>query len=469
MHKKPNILVIMSDQHDPKVTGCYGDRVVHTPCLDRMASEGITFDACYTNSPLCVPARLSFTAGKYINRIGIWGNHFTLPSNDYPSLPRILKESGYESVLSGKMHYRAGHRYGFSELFPSVYNPFETDEYLAPRRKFDDVSSKAKNWSDRVADFRVGDRSKVLDHDRLVTQHATQFLKNRKASDKPFFMLAGYISPHFPLTVPSEFFDKVRDRVPMPHLPKGAIDRLPTNYQHLRRGFGLVDIKDEEIKLGRECYWALISWMDNEIGKILNSMPSEIAENTIVIYTSDHGENKGDHGLWWKSNMYEHSARVPLIVRYPERWKGSQRRASVCSLVDVVQTILELGGEESPDDWNGDSLVDLLDDAKASWKNFAASEYFAHHIGSGFSMWRHENYKYVYHTRFDEEHGPERELYDLSIDSGEFNNLADQPEFQTRIQEMHSRMVKELGQDPEKSEAICRKMRHPAKVKVTGV
>jgi choline-sulfatase len=464
LNKKPNILVIMSDQHDPKVTGCYGDAVVHTPHLDRLASEGVTFDACYTNSPLCVPARLSFTAGKYINQIGIWGNHFTLPSDGYPSLPRVLNESGYETFLSGKMHYRAGHRYGFSELFPSVYNPFETDEYLTPRRKFSDVSVKAKGWRDRVADFRVANHSKVLDHDRLVTQHAVQFLEKRQSSDKPFFLLAGFISPHFPLTVPQEFYSRVHGRVPMPNVPQGCLDRLPTNYHHIRRGFGLVDVKDEETKLGRECYWALVSWMDNEIGKILNSIPPDIRENTIVVYTSDHGENKGDHGLWWKSNMYEHSARVPLIVRWPERWKGGQRRASVCSLVDLTQTIIQFGGAESPEDWNGDSMVGLLDDPKASWKNCAASEYFAHHIASGFSMWRQDNYKYVYHTRFDEDHAPERELYDLNIDPGEFDNLADQPEFQSRIQEMHLKMVKELGRDPEESESICRKICETQKV-----
>ena len=115
--EKPNILVIMSDEHDPGVLGCYGDPTVQTPNFDRLAAEGVVFDACYTTSPLCVPARLSFTAGKYISRVGAWSNSCWLPSDEMPSLPRVLTASGYESILAGKMHYDASRRYGFTDLY----------------------------------------------------------------------------------------------------------------------------------------------------------------------------------------------------------------------------------------------------------------------------------------------------------------------------------------------------------------
>ncbi|MFB6219771.1 MAG: sulfatase, partial [Halobacteriaceae archaeon] len=170
-------------------------------------------------------------------------------------------------------------------------------------------------------------------------------------------------------------------------------------------------------------------------------------ENTVVIYTSDHGENKGDHGMWWKNCMYDHAASVPLIVSWPERWAGGQRRTEVCSLVDVVQTIAELGGADAPDQWDGDSLVGLLDDPGADWPDFALSEYYAHNTASGFTMYREGRYKYVYHARYDDDHGPEEELYDMREDPGEFENLADsRPETRERL---HEAMLDELGEHPD--------------------
>lgn len=119
---RPNILLIMSDEHDPAVTGCWGDRLVHTPHLDDLASRGVTFDAACGNSPLCVPSRLSFTASKYVSRCAAWNDECRLTSDDGPSLPRILNAAGYESYLCGKQHYHASHRYGFRELFAAWTN-----------------------------------------------------------------------------------------------------------------------------------------------------------------------------------------------------------------------------------------------------------------------------------------------------------------------------------------------------------
>jgi choline-sulfatase len=452
--RKPNILLIMSDEHDPRVTGCYGDPLVRTPTLDGLANRGILFDSCYTSSPLCVPARLSFTAGKYVSRIGAWNNESSLPDN-YPSLPGLLNAAGYESILNGKMHYAENCRYGFRELFPAHCNT-RIASLKKVRRNVADLSINIDNWSKRCKDFRVGDKSKVIKQDTRVTENGMKFLSERKADDKPFFMLAGYLAPHFPLVVPEEFYKPFEGKVPLPSFPPELIKTLPTNYQHLRRGFGTIDIPEDIVKKGRELYWGFVSWLDNEIGKLLSAMPPDVASNTVVIYTSDHGENKGDHGLWWKNNMYEHSARVPLIVSWPEHWKGGQRRAGVCSLLDVVQTIAELGGAKTPDDWDGDSLSTYLGNGNAPWKDFAVSEYYGHYVVSGITMIRQGKYKYVYHAKPDETCEAERELYDLESDPGEIKNLANNPEEKSRIQQMHAAMVKELGRDPEETEKIYR-------------
>lgn len=452
---RPNILVIMSDEHNAAVTGCYGNTTIRTPHLDRLAARGVTFDACYCNSPLCVPSRASFTAGKYISRVGAWNNDSDLPRTDYPSLPRLLNAAGYQSYLCGKQHYDRTRRHGFRDLGVVGHN-VSIKTGRGGRRDADDLAPTL-GYSERFDHFHSGDDSEVLRHDRAVTATAAAFLRSRSPDDPPFFLFAGYLAPHFPLVVPEAYWRHYAGRVPPPTLPEGHLASLPRNYRHLRVGFRVTDVPDEIVRRGRELYHGLTEWVNHEIGTVLNTLQaSALAENTVVIYTSDHGEHMGEHGLWWKNAMFEQAARVPLIVSWPARWAGGQRRAAVCSLVDVVQTIAALGGATVPDDWDGDALLPWLDDPHAPWKDFAVSEYYAHNIASGFVMYRSGAYKYVYHTAPDDQHPAERELYDLRADPGEFANRAADPAQAERVAAMHAAMVAELGEDPEVTEARCR-------------
>ena len=455
--KPPNIIVFMSDEHNASVTGCYGNPVVRTPNLDRLAAEGVTFDAAYTNSPLCVPARLSFTAGQYISRCGAWSNNCRLPTDTYPSLPRRLEAAGYESMLCGKMHYDRSRRYGFREVGGTFYSNQYEKTGRGGRRRAGDRTSHTASRDSRFAKFHPGNHSEILDHDRRVTHGAARFLATRRRSDKPFFLLVGHLAPHFPLIVPRSYWERYRGRVPMPVLPQGHLASQPLNYQHLRRGFGVVDTEPAVVRKGRELYYGLTQWLDNEIGKVLDALAqSRVAHNTVVVYTSDHGENLGEHGLWWKNCMYECAARTPLIVNWPRRWAGGQRRTRACSLVDLVQTVAELAGAEPSEDWNGDSMCDWLDDRRTSWKDMAVSEYYAHNIASGFAMLRAGRHKYVYHSPANGRRRPQRELYDLTDDPGEFTNLAARPEHERRIERMHRALVKELGAEPDEAEQRCR-------------
>jgi len=452
--RKPNILVIMSDEHNVGVTGCYGNRIVQTPNLDKLARAGTVFENCYCNSPLCVPSRLSFTSGKYISRVGAWSNACWLPDADYPSLPRILSEAGYESILCGKMHYDNTRRYGFREIGGNMNGSFKTGR--GNRRKPDNLVP-APGISKRFDEFHAGDQSSILNHDRKVTAATVEFLNRRGTQDKPFFMIVGYLAPHFPLIVPQQYWDRYKGQVPMPVIPEGHLESLPRNYKHLRIAFNNEDVPDDVVRKGRELYYGLTHWLDVEIGKVLASLAeSGASDDTIVIYTSDHGENMGEHGLWWKNAMFEHAARVPLIVSWPARWAGRQRRAGACSLVDVVQTIAELGGVDAPGDWNGDSMVKWLDDPQTKWKDLAVSEYYAHNIASGSAMIRMGRFKYVYHAQADAEHPAERELYDLDADPGEFHNLANDPEHRDCVEKMHAALVAEVGESPDETERRCR-------------
>jgi choline-sulfatase len=450
---QPNILVIMSDEHNASVLGCYGNKIIRTPNLDGLASQGVVFESCYCNSPLCVPSRLSFTAGKYASRVSAWNNNCRLPA-DSPSLPRVLNAAGYESFLCGKMHYDAHCRYGFTDIGGNMNRAEMTG--FGNRRPAGKVQP-SPGYSSRFKEFRTGEVSPNMRHDKAVTAGVLEFLKQRKAGEKPFFLLAGYLTPHFPLIVPEAYYAHYKDKVPMPVIPEGFLDSLPLNYQHLRVGFHVENVPPDVVKKGRELYYGLTEWMDNEAGRVLAALAaSAAASNTVVIYTADHGENMGEHGLWWKNAVYEQPTHVPLIVSYPARWAGGQRRAGACALVDVVQTIADLGGAKVPADWNGNSMVPWLDRADVAWKDRAVSEYYAHLIASGYAMIRSGQYKYVYHTAADAEHPAQRELYDLKADPGEFHNLAALPEHKALIVKLHAALVKEVGEEPEATERQCR-------------
>ncbi|MDA3963510.1 MAG: sulfatase-like hydrolase/transferase [Planctomycetota bacterium] len=452
----PNILVIMSDEHDAAVTGCYGDQLVATPHLDRLAASGVTFDACYCNSPLCVPSRLSFTAGRYVSQVSAWQNSSALPSDTMPTLPHILRQAGYTPYLCGKQHYDARRRYGFEEIPVAPSHNTAHKNGRGARRVVTDQSVNAPNWHQRAAEFQPANAGGHLDHDRAVTTAACRFLRDYQTAQNPFFLFAGYLSPHFPLLAPANLVARLRGKLPQP-IPARPFAEQPYNLQHHQLGFGTMAASAHDIQNGRELYWALTEWFDNEVGQLLGALAnSAVADNTIVVYTSDHGENKGDHGLWWKNCLYDHAARVPLIVSWPARWAGGQRRSGACSLVDLVATIAELAGTESHESWDGDSLINYLDSDQADWKDCAISEYYGHNICSGMTMYRSGPWKYIYHARIDANHGPQRELYHMTNDPTEQINLAEDPKQAARIAELHAAMVAELGAEPDAIEQRSR-------------
>ena len=447
MSQQPNILFIMSDEHDAAVTGCYGDDLVRTPNLDQLAADGIRFESCYTPSPLCVPCRLSITAGKYVSRCGAWQNQSMLESDDIPSLPRVLRSAGYTPYLCGKQHYERSRRYGFVDLIPSM-NPHKKSglgNYRDPR----DETNIDKSWDGRFKEFYTSEDSGIMSHDRQVTDTAAQFLKDYDPSQGPFYLHAGYLAPHFPLIVPEDIYNYYKGKTPAP-IPALPFEDQPFNYRQQQLGFGTRKVTDEQVQYGRELYWALTDWFDQEVGRLLSALKdSDVADNTVVIYTSDHGENKGDHGMWWKNCLYDHGARVPLIVSWPKRWTGGQRRTEACSLLDVVQGIAELAGTSCPDDWDGDSILPWLDDANHQWKDLAVSEYYGHNRSSGITMIRHDGWKYVYHARFDDEYGPQYELFNMQEDPQETNNLANDPRCVELRERLHHMMLDEIGDHPD--------------------
>jgi choline-sulfatase len=451
----PNLVFLFSDEHNARVLGAYGSPLARTPHLDGLAERGVVFESAYCASPLCGPSRLSLTAGKYASRVGAWGNRSWLPGDDVPSIARVMRAAGYDAVLCGKQHYDATRRYGFREITDLRSNRYHKTG-IVNRRDPDDLRPPPE-LAKRFSNFRVGKDSPVLRHDRTVAASAVDFLRKRGRGEAPFFLLVGFLAPHFPLIVPEPYWMPYQGRVPAPEIPDGQLASLPRNYQHLRLGFRMTDVPPDVVQRGRELYHGLVTWLDEQVGTVLDALArSRFADDSVVVYAADHGENLGEHGLWWKNCMYEHAARVPLVVSWPARWAGGQRRSGACSLLDLVQTFADLGGAATPDDWDGDSLLPWLDDPQHAWKDRAAAEYFGHNVASGFAMLRRGRWKYVYHTRPSPRHEPERELYDLTADPGEFSNRAGRPEHAALVAELHAALVAELGEDPDEAEARCR-------------
>ena len=484
---KPNVLVIMSDEHGAMFSSVAGHPLIKTPNMERLAAEGVTFDDAYCNSPLCVPSRASFLTGKFVSNVkGGWDNAMPL-GPDALTWPYLLRSQGYTTALDGKMHFLVpGALHGFQRQL--TREPHKDNKHFIHRWRVDglstrganveeqsnerrdrnrnedeDASGRSENTSELSIKFpptaesagRYEDpsnagpgRSEVIEFDDEVETAALAYIKEQARQEEPFALCVGFLAPHFPFKVPEPYFSMYYpERTDLPNIPSGHIENLPPAARRLRQMFGYGPYTDDELMRTRAAYYGMITYIDAKIGRILDALEEQgLAENTLVIYTTDHGEMLGEHGLFRKMNFYEQSARVPLQMRLPGVLPAGLRIPQVVSLVDVVPTMLELCGV-SPARWflDGDSLLPLIRGDDASWKNEAFAEHIAHGTDRARAMIRMGKWKLCYG------HGdpPELELYDLHADPGEFDNLADHPEVRDIRERLLARIRKEWT-DPDR-------------------
>ena len=418
-----NILFIMSDEHSRRVLGAYGNNYVQTPNMDRMAAEGALFENAYCNCPICVPSRASFATGRYVNEIGYWDNAFPYTGTP-PSFGHRLHETGHRCDSIGKLHYRTTEDpNGFdNEILPlHVLNGKGDIQGMLRRPPAKRMATKQLS-----GDAGRGD-STYLGYDRNIREEAIRWLEGEAASpsEKPWCLFVSFVCPHFPLVAPPEFFDLYPlDKVPMPTLqsPEDFPDhpvlrelRAVQNYHdHFR--------DEEHIRTAVAAYHGMVSFLDDNIGKVLAALKKTgLDENTVVVYTSDHGDNLGTRTFWGKSNMYEELAGVPMLMKGPGIAAG-QRIKTPVSLVDGYPTIVEAVGETlTPAEQKlpGKSLLRLLDSQDEDRTVFC--EY--HAVGSitGVFMVRYGRYKYVHYE------GYRPQLYDLEADPMETRDLALEP------------------------------------------
>jgi choline-sulfatase len=420
---KPNILLVMVDQLAPAFLPVHGRAGAKAPNVERLAAEGVVFDSAYCNSPLCSPSRASFMTGCLPSRTGVYDNAADFPA-DLPTFAHHLRLAGYRTILSGKMHFCGPDQlHGFEERLTTDIYPADygwTPDWDRPQERpswYHDMSS--------VIDAGVCVRTNQLDFDDEVSFAAERALYDhvRGADARPFCLVVSFTHPHDPFVITQDYWDLYRDEaIAMPRVSM-APEPLDPHSRRLRDGAEMSEtaVTEAQIRSARRAYFGAISYVDAKLGQLLGVLETMgLRQDTVVMFTSDHGEMLGERSLWYKMNWFEGAARVPLILSYPARYAARRVGASV-SLADVLPTLVELAGGDAAfhAGIDGRSLVPHCEGRAGH--DEVIGEYLAEGAIAPLVMIRRGAWKFV-HSPVDPD-----QLYDLSRDPDELANLAMDP------------------------------------------
>lgn len=435
---KPNILLIVADQFRGDCLGCAGHPDVLTPNLDFLAANGTLFTKAYTPDPICVPARATMITGRYPHKCtGKKGNAGKVKDTEL-KLPAFLSENGYETYASGKLHYvpysppgtpRLLNGFQHAALAESgrILGQFDPKNSLRGVEDYSDFLEDS-GWKGYTRAHGLGNNDihpaasplpAELHVDSWVASKAMDFLDDHRKTcpKKPFFLNVGFPKPHSPYDPPKPY-DSLYDprKISKPALQKDALPRAPHSHiSKYKHGFNY--LSPEAVQVARAHYFGLIHFQDKQIGRILEYLKRNgLYENTVIIFTADHGDMMGDFGFFFKSCMYEGSIRIPLIVSWPEKLKKAQVSNALVGLQDIVPTLLDIAEMEKPENLDGISLLSILLGKTDSVRGKIVS--YSLDKPNQTYMITDGRYKYVY----NEINGIE-ELYDLKCDPAEEMNL----------------------------------------------
>jgi choline-sulfatase len=424
-----NVLLILSDEHSSKVLGCYGNPVVRMPHLDALAARGTLFTNAYTNSPVCVPARASMATGKYLNQIGFWDNADPYDGS-ITSWHHRARAAGHRTTAIGKLHFRSHEDdNGFSEELLTMHVAEGKGDLMGLVR--DELPERGN--AAKMANLAGPGESSYTRYDRQITAGACAWLEARGrehalgAAGKPWVLKVSLVAPHFPLTAPDAYYWHYFNdpALPMPKLYRA--DERP-DHPFLREyatsfAYDKHFVDETAVRRAIAGYYGLCSFLDDNIGRLLAVLEATgLSEVTQVIYVSDHGDNLGARGLWGKSNMYEESVAVPLIMAGPGVPVARICRTPV-SLVDIFPTVLSTLGvpRVAEDDLMPGRSLNVILAAPDDPERVVFSEYHGMGSTSAAYMVRKGRYKYVHYV-----HRP-TQLFDLATDPEEFLDRAANP------------------------------------------
>lgn len=416
---KPNVLFVVVDDLRNSL-GCYGDATVKSPNVDRLAKRGMRFDRAYCQYPVCNPSRTSFLTGLRPDTTRILENNtqFRSVMPDVVTLPELFKKSGYFTASLGKIFHRG-------LTMEDVRAEMDDRRSWDVARYFSSTPTGLKGEGRNMTDGRLqwchwiaAEGTDEDQPDGQIAAEAVRLLEEKR--DKPIFLAVGFHKPHDPFIAPKKYFDLYPlDKLPLAQDPPGRSADPPLA---IPSGFDFSKFTDRERREFKRSYLAGVSFMDAQLGKLLDAMDRKrLWENTVVVFLGDHGYHLGERGWWNKNTLFELSARAPLIAYAPKMRAGGRSSERLVEFVDLYQTMAELAGLTAPQNLEGINLRPLLDDPWRPWKKAAFTQ-VRRGREAGYTA-RTERWRYT------EWAGGARgaELYDHSRDPGEYRNLADDP------------------------------------------
>lgn len=450
LEQRPNVLILMSDEHRADVSGFAGDAVVRTPTLDWLSSTGVTFDNAYTPSPVCVPARQSIMAGQYPHTTGCECFHQDLQSG-HMTYARRFSQYSYNTVCAGKLHHRgpdqlqgwtcriAGDTKLNSEFAERLINTNKNSEY-------------SLKWTDAKELARAGvGHGPHQDDDQFTLNAALNFIRryfidseyDNATPDDPLMLKVSFARPHYPYFTDQDRFEYYLNRVQL-FTGQEVFEHPVLAEKNLTPG---VDVCERDIRRALAAYYGMIESMDDDFQKILNALEfaGQNLDDWIIVYLSDHGEMLGEHCVWEKFKFFEGSVRTPLVIRWPKRFAGGSRVTENVSLCDLFATLCDMCDLPVPEGLDSRSLAPLMDGDAVGWDNIVSAEYWGTHL-----MIKRDHLKYQWY-------GPDvpEVLFDLKSDPGETTNCISESQYQEAITYFRNeRVARGFGVDETVAENI---------------
>ncbi len=452
---RPNILFICSDQHRADAMGCAGHPQVETPNLNRLAATATQFIRAYAAAPICGPCRSAMLTGRTVAHCGVLTHGHMHRQMGLPTMGTVFRSAGYATAAFGKLHVAGEddeHDLGFDERALRVYTPMKNDyqhtiglekfwqycSYLPQYKPHPDARER-HGYNLENKPIQLEDEL-ILDH--MVADQAIEFLQRHSdhrspiTDDHPFFLYVGLEKPHNEMYAPKRFHDLYDPaRMTLPKNRRFDRSRLPDTICD-NPDFPIADgLADDQMRQATAAYYANVSYMDEQAGRVLDALDDlGLRDNTIVIYSSDHGENLFNHQIVQKHCFFEESVRVPLIVRIPGVTEAGMTRTQFASLLDLLPTFCNACNIEPPQELDGQSLLPAITD-NVPLHDAVFSEYYS--AGIPERMIRTERWKYVH------SHGDLHQLYDLENDPHENMNLIDDPAHADICKQLDTRLCRD--------------------------
>ena len=440
MTGQPNILLIEADQMAAFPLDFYrpeGQAI--TPHLSALASDGVVFENAYCNSPLCSPSRASKFTGRLPTSHEVWGNGAELPS-ETPTLMHFLRSSGYRTVCSGKCHFvGADQLHGFdrrltTDMYPSNFDWSIDWEPEVDHRPGTSVQKLAVSGPCRT-------NNQIL-YDSEVQFRTIEFLRYEalEQPETPFFLHVSYTQPHDSYQSVPKYLDQYKDmEIQPPRVSDEPIPNPVTDWLAVHHGIDQFPPTEERIRASREAYYAMITHLDEYVGEIVAELKLlGLYDDTLIIFTSDHGDMMGERNMWFKRTFWEHSAKVPMVFHQPSQL-APRRVAQSVTLADLCPTLSEIGGAtEACEKWGSQdsaSFAKLLNGDDPNWRNSASVQYFGPGIEAPWFAARKGAFKYAYI------HDWGGILINLIEDPDETNNLVDDPSHARIVADLHDLAV----------------------------